>query len=177
MRRPALGTAAFALVVVGPIVALVPWTITGWRLQAPLIDGELSRWVGALLVVVGLPIWGDAARRFIRQGRGTPAPIAAPVRLVVTGLYRCVRNPMYVGVLAMVFGQALILGSNGVLVYGVCLALGFHLFVLGYEEPRLREQFGGDYQEYCRQVHRWLPRWPAFQPFAAQDSSPASRHP
>ena len=162
--RPALGTLVFALVVVGPVVALVPWVVSGWRLEPPLLDGEASRWIGAPLFLIGLPIWGDAALRFVRQGRGTPAPVAPPVQLVVTGLYGYVRNPMYVGVLAMIFGQALFLGSRGTLIYGLCAALGFHLFVVLYEEPALRDRFGAEYLAYCRQVHRWIPRWSGAHP-------------
>ncbi len=116
--RPALGTLVFALVVVGPVVALVPWVVSGWRLEPPLVDGEASRWIGAPLFLIGLPIWGDAALRFVRQGRGTPAPVAPPVQLVVTGLFGYVRTPMYVGVLAIIFGQALFLGSRSTLIYG-----------------------------------------------------------
>jgi protein-S-isoprenylcysteine O-methyltransferase Ste14 len=146
---------------VAPVVALVPWLISGWRLQAPLFDGEASRWPGVLLFLIGLPIWGDAAVRFVRQGGGTPAPVAAPERLVVSGLYRYVRNPMYVGVLAMIFGQALILGSAGTLIYGLIITVAFHLFVILYEEPTLRQRFGADYIDYCQHVHRWLPRPPS----------------
>jgi len=159
--QPTLGTLLFVLVVVGPVVGLVPWAVSGWQLQAPLLDGEPSRWIGMILFLVGLPLWGDAAVRFVGQGRGTPAPVAPPERLVVTGLYRYVRNPMYVGVLAMIFGQALFLGSRGTLIYGLCMALGFHLFVVLYEEPTLRGRFGAEYLAYCRQVRRWVPRWPA----------------
>jgi protein-S-isoprenylcysteine O-methyltransferase Ste14 len=158
--RPALGTVIFGLVVVGPIVALVPWIVTGWVIQEPLFDGETSRWIGAVLFLIGLPIWGSAALRFVRQGRGTPAPVAPPEHLVVTGLYRYVRNPMYVGVLAMIFGQALFLGSRGSLIYGLCMAIGFHLFIVLYEEPALRAKFGAEYVAYCTRVRRWLPALP-----------------
>jgi len=86
------------------------------------------------------------------------------VQLVVTGLYGYVRNPMYVGVLAMIFGQALFLGSRSTLIYGLCAALGFHLFVVLYEEPALRDRFGAEYLAYCRQVRRWIPRWSRAHP-------------
>ncbi|HEV8634986.1 MAG TPA: isoprenylcysteine carboxylmethyltransferase family protein [Chloroflexota bacterium] len=155
---PALGTVLFVLLVAGPVVGLVPWALSGWQLQAPLLGGEPSRWVGVGLFLAGLPLWAAAAVRFVRQGRGTPAPLAPPERLVVTGLYRYVRNPMYIAVLAMIFGQALYLGSRGTIVYGLCLALGFHLFVVLYEEPTLRDRFGEEYVAYCRRVRRWIPR-------------------
>jgi len=77
---------------------------------------------------------------------------------VVTGLYRYVRNPMYVGVLATILGQGLLLGSGSVLVYAAVVALGFHLFVLAYEEPTLRRTYGAEYEAYCAAVPRWWPR-------------------
>ena len=96
--------------------------------------------------------------RFVRDGAGTPAPIYPTDRLVVTGLYRYVRNPMYVGVAAAIFGQALLLGSAALLVYGLAVSLGFHLFVRLYEEPTLHRRYGGQFAAYCAGVRRWLPR-------------------
>ncbi len=170
--RPALGTVLFVLFVgPGPVVGLVPYALSGWRLQAPLFDGTASRWLGAALLGLGVPLLGDALVRFVRQGRGTPAPVAPPARLVATGPYRYVRNPMYLGVVAMILGQALLLGSRAVLVYGGCAALAFHLFVVLYEEPNLARRFGAEYTAYCRQVRRWLPRLTP----AGMGSGPASR--
>jgi protein-S-isoprenylcysteine O-methyltransferase Ste14 len=161
---PAVGTVLFVAAVGLPLVALMPWLLTGWRLDAPLIGGEASRWLGALLVLAGLPIWGAAALRFVLQGRGTPAPIAPPSRLVVTGPYRYVRNPMYVAVVSILLGQALLLGSATIAAVALCLLVLFHLFVLLYEEPVLRRRFGDDYATYCRHVHRWLPRPTPYTP-------------
>lgn len=162
--RPALETLLFVLIVPGSVVGLVPRLISGWRFQPPLIAGEASRWLGVLLFLLGLTLWGDATVRFVLQVHGTPAPIAQPRRLVVAGPYRYARNPMYIGVLAMIFGQALFLGSLGILIYGLCVALGFHAFVVLHEEPSLRGRYGAQYAAYCRQVRRWLPRWPAARP-------------
>jgi protein-S-isoprenylcysteine O-methyltransferase Ste14 len=155
---PAVGTVLFVSAVGLPVVALMPWLLTGWRFDPPLVGGEASRWLGGLLVLAGLPIWGSAALRFVRQGRGTPAPIAPPSRLVVTGPYRYVRNPMYVAVVAILLGQALLLGSAAIAGVALGLVAAFHLFVLLYEEPTLRRRFGADYATYCRHVPRWLPR-------------------
>ena len=141
-----------------PVVAVVPWAIDGGALQPPLFDGVASRWFGALLVLIGLPILSAAVVRFVRQGHGTPAPVAPPQRLVVTGLYRYVRNPMYIAVVAMIVGQALIIGSRGILVFAIALALAFHWFVVLYEEPTLRRAFGEQYLAYRRRVPRWIPR-------------------
>jgi len=92
------------------------------------------------------------------QGLGTPAPVLPPRHLVVTGLYRYVRNPMYVGVAAVIFGQALLFGSVRLLIYGALVWLAFFLFVLLYEEPKLRDTFGDEYLRFCQNVPRWIPR-------------------
>lgn len=125
----------------------------------PTTAGAFSlRILGALLIVAGLPVLLDSFARFALQGLGTPAPIAPPRHLVVTGLYRYVRNPMYVAVVSLIVGQGLLFGSVQVLEYGLTLWLGFHLFVLLYEEPTLRGTFGGEYEGFCANVRRWIPR-------------------
>jgi protein-S-isoprenylcysteine O-methyltransferase Ste14 len=159
--RPALGTLLFVPLGPGTVIGLVPWFLSRWRQREPLFGGEPSRWLGVGLFLVGLPLLGDAVARFVMQGRGTPAPVAPPRQLVVTGLYRYVRNPMYLGVLSMILGQALVLGSRAILAYGLCVALASHLFVVLYEERTLRKRFGAEYEAYCKEVHRWLPRWRA----------------
>jgi len=100
----------------------------------------------------------DSFARFAVQGLGTPAPVFPTKHLVVTGLYRYVRNPMYVGVIAVIVGQGLLFGDRRVLEYGALVWLAFHLFVLSYEEPNLRRTFGDEYREFCRNVPRWVPR-------------------
>lgn len=104
----------------------------------------------------------DSFLRFALQGLGTPAPILPTKHLVVTGLYRYVRNPMYVGVTATILGQALLFGNIQLLEYGLFVWLAFHLFVLGYEEPTLRSSFGEEYREFCANVPRWVPRLKAW---------------
>lgn len=101
------------------------------------------------------------------QGSGTPAPIFPTDRLVAEGFYRFMRNPMYVAVLAIVIGQALLFSSLLVLAYAVVLAAAFHLFVLFYEEPTLRKTYGASYDAYCAEVGRWLPRLGRKSPSAA----------
>jgi protein-S-isoprenylcysteine O-methyltransferase Ste14 len=113
--------------------------------------------------LAGLPVLLDSFARFALQGMGTPAPIAPPQQLVVTGLYRYVRNPMYVAVLSLVAGQALLFGSVDLVEYAVVLWLGFTAFVLLYEEPALRRQFGQEYADFCAHVPRWLPRLKPFK--------------
>lgn len=92
-------------------------------------------------------------------GRGTPAPIDPPKKLVVRGLYRCSRNPLYIGLLTALAGWAVMFGGTSLLLYALGVAIFLHLFVVLYEEPHLRRVFGAEYQEYCEKVGRWLPRF------------------
>ncbi len=155
---PTLGTLVFVILAPGSVVVLLPYLISHWTVADPFFGLGFVRWIGALLVLLGLPVFLDFLVRFVRDGRGTPAPVAEPERLVVTGGFRSVRNPGYVAVLAMIAGQALIFGSTALLGYTAAVALAFHLFVVLYEEPHLRRKFGGNYEVYCRRVPRWLPR-------------------
>jgi len=158
MRRAAalLGSAIFLLIAPGTLAVYLPWYFTHWQFAPPLFP--LARGFGVVLIVAGLPILLDSFARFALQGLGTPAPVMPPERLVVTGLYRHVRNPMYVAVTAMIVGQGLLFGSVAVLEYGGVVWAGFFLFVVAYEEPVLVEQFGDEYKRYRANVRRWLPR-------------------
>ena len=160
MKRAAaiIGSAIFLVIAPGFIALYVPWLLTRWRIAPPLLGFVPFRVFGALLIAAGLPGLLDSFARFAIQGLGTPAPIAPPQHLVVTGLYRYVRNPMYVAVLSLIFGQGLLFGNVPVLEYGLVVWLGFHLFVVFYEEPTLRGKFGDEYKEFCANVRRWIPR-------------------
>jgi protein-S-isoprenylcysteine O-methyltransferase Ste14 len=153
-----LGSLVFLVVAPGTLALYVPWTICHWRFAPSLLGFFPLRVVGALMIVAGLPVLLDSFGRFALQGLGTPAPIAPPERLVVTGLYRYVRNPMYVAVALLIFGQGLFFGSPGLLEYGVVVSLGFFAFVVSYEEPALRRKFGEEYEQFCDVVPRWVPR-------------------
>jgi protein-S-isoprenylcysteine O-methyltransferase Ste14 len=155
VRHPALGTLAFVLVVPTTVVGYVPYALTGWVMRPPFFPG--ARIVGAVLLLAALQLFVGFNLRFVREGEGTPAPIAPTRRLVVGGPFRYVRNPGYVAVVALVAAQGLFLGSLRVLAYAIALAVAFHLFVLFYEEPTLRRVYGTQYDDYCRQVPRWLP--------------------
>ena len=159
-RRAAalLGSFVFLVVAPGSVAGLVPFWLTRWRPQAPLWGLPPVRLAGALLLAIGLVGLLDSFRRFALEGLGTPAPIAPPRQLVVGGLYRFVRNPMYTGVVSAILGQALLLGSAALLAYAAAAWLTFHLFVLAYEEPTLRAAFGADYDRFCADVPRWIPR-------------------
>jgi protein-S-isoprenylcysteine O-methyltransferase Ste14 len=111
-----------------------------------------------MLITLGVIGVLDSFVRFAVQGLGTPAPVFPTRHLVVTGLYRYVRNPMYVAVFSTILGQGLLLGSVSLLEYGGLVWLAFHVFVLAYEEPTLRASFGAEYEVFCREVPRWIPR-------------------
>lgn len=152
------GSTIFFFLAPGFVAGLVPWWITHWRFAAPRWDPLPVRWLGAALILAGLAGLIECFARFASQGRGTPAPPLPTETLVVTGLYRYVRNPMYVTVLAMLFGQALLFGDPGVLEFAAVAWLCAYLFVLFYEEPTLRRTYGAQYDAYSAHVPRWLPR-------------------
>lgn len=153
-----LGSALFFAVAPSSVAGLVPWWITRWEFRPPFFDLDATRAVGILLIVAGLPGLVDSFARFALQGLGTPAPIAPTQNLVVTGLYRYVRNPIYVALVAVILGQALLFGDWRLFLYGALVFVAFHIFVLAYEEPTLRESYGAEYETYRANVPRWLPR-------------------
>ena len=153
----AAGSAAFFVLAPGVVAGLVPWWLTGWRVQplsAPL------RLLGVVLLVAGFGVLLRAFVQFVADGIGTPAPVAPTERLVVSGLYRYVRNPMYLAVLATIVGQALILGQLGLFGYALAVGAAFVAFVRGYEEPTLRRRYGAEYESYQHAVPGWWPRLP-----------------
>jgi protein-S-isoprenylcysteine O-methyltransferase Ste14 len=152
------GSLVFLVLVPGTVAGAIPFWMTRWRVHPPLLGLVTSRVVGGLLVLVGLASLVESILRFALVGLGTPAPVAPPTRLVVSGQYRLVRNPMYVAVVAIVLGQALLLGSAGLLRYALALWGLFFAFVRLHEEPALRARFGASYEAYCRNVSRWWPR-------------------
>jgi protein-S-isoprenylcysteine O-methyltransferase Ste14 len=153
-----VGSFLFFLVAPGVVAGLAPWWISRWHMQPPLLGWRLLRVAGVALIALGAPVLVDSFVRFALEGRGTPAPVLPTEHLVVTGLYRFVRNPMYVGVLAVILGQGVLLGDARVLRYGAVVWLAFFLFVIGYEEPTLRRTFGEEYERFCANVPRWIPR-------------------
>lgn len=160
MRRvlAILGSALFLVIAPGIVAGVAPWWITKWSVQAPLFGFLPTRVLGILLVVAGLSVLLESFARFAWQGLGTPAPAFPPHHLVVKGLYRHVRNPMYFAVVSVIFGESMIFGNSDLLVYGALVWLACHLFVLLYEEPNLRKTFGAEYEVFCANVPRWIPR-------------------
>jgi protein-S-isoprenylcysteine O-methyltransferase Ste14 len=157
--KAGLGSLAFLILAPGVVAGLVPWLITQWGPLPPGDGPGALRWTGLILIIAGLAVVLEAFARFAWEGLGTPAPVAPTRTLVISGFYRYVRNPMYIAVTALIFGQALLFGSWGVALYGVIIAASFHTFVLLYEEPTLRQTYGEEYAAYCAVVPRWIPRF------------------
>jgi protein-S-isoprenylcysteine O-methyltransferase Ste14 len=160
MRKSAAaaGSALFFALAPGVVAGVVPWWLTGWRAGAS--SPAPLQAAGIVMVAIGAAVVIHAFVRFVREGVGTPAPAAPTQRLVVGGLYRYVRNPMYLAVLATITGQALILGRPVLLGYAATVAAAFIGFVRGYEEPTLARRYGAAYEEYRRTVPAWYPRRP-----------------
>jgi protein-S-isoprenylcysteine O-methyltransferase Ste14 len=153
----ALRAVFFTLLMPGTVVVVIPWLLLrgqpsrGFRLDLPAV-------VGAALAIAGAGVLLVCIRDFAVSGRGTLAPVDPPRKLVRVGLYRHVRNPMYLGVLLALVGEALFFESAVLGFYAAVVALAFHLFVVLLEEPTLRSSFPADYERYRASVPRWIPR-------------------
>ena len=161
MNRAAVYTVVFFFVAPGTNAVLVPWLITGW--ERPDVGVGVLDVLGVATIVLGLAAAVACFSRFVTEGSGTPAPVAPTESLVVGGLYRHVRNPMYLAVGAMIAGQALLFRSTGVWGWLLVFMLVVWAFVRGYEEPALTEQFGPSYQRYREAVPGWWPRLTPYQ--------------
>ena len=152
----ALKAALFIFFVPGTVLVVIP--IGGILPTDPArIEPGMLRWLAIPFWVAGLAVLCWCAVQFVRQGHGTPAPVDPPKELVAAGLYRYVRNPMYVGVLLTAAGHPLWFGSVRLAGYVLLLWLVFQIFVVLYEEPHLLKTFGASYREYCQSVPRWIP--------------------
>jgi protein-S-isoprenylcysteine O-methyltransferase Ste14 len=148
----------FTIIVPGTVTVVIPYLLVSRGAGSAPPSWGILQALALAVGGVGLAIYVRCVWDFASFGRGTPAPIDAPKRLVVRGLYRHVRNPMYVGVLLILFGEAAYFGSRGILRWALGFFIFAHLFVVLYEEPTLRRRFGEAYEEYCRSVGRWWPR-------------------
>jgi protein-S-isoprenylcysteine O-methyltransferase Ste14 len=159
--RAAAGSLVFLLVAPGVVAGVVPWLLTGWDSSDPGLALQLA---GGLLILAGAGVLLHAFGRFVVEGIGTPAPVAPTERLVVGGLYRHVRNPMYVAVAAAIVGQAALLGRAELLLYALAFMAAVSTFAKLYEEPVLSERFGEEYERYRRAVPAWRPRLRPWKP-------------
>jgi protein-S-isoprenylcysteine O-methyltransferase Ste14 len=154
----AVRSLAWTVLLPGLFAGYLPWRYFGLadvqvNLQNPL------HLVGLLCIGLGVVLLGTCIWEFARTGRGTLAPVDPPRELVVRGLYRYVRNPMYLSVTVIVLGELLLTWSRPLLVYWALWFVAVNLFVIGYEEPTLRRRFGAAYERYTQRVGRWLPRF------------------
>jgi protein-S-isoprenylcysteine O-methyltransferase Ste14 len=143
---------------------LAPGMVAGYIPLGLLRSGPQTE--TGVLAYVAFPLWALGAVillwsfwNFLKEGRGTPAPIDPPKELVATGFYRFVRNPMYVAVLSIVIGHFLWFGYWNLLIYAIVIFFAFNSFVAYYEEPTLKRKFGAAYEEYLKRVPRWFPRF------------------
>lgn len=164
--RATLGSAVFLLVGPGTVLGLVPWLLTGWEFGDPMPDWASVpvQVLGAILLLAGVSFVVHAFWRFVVEGFGTPVPAAPPRHLVVGGVYRFVRNPMYVALLWGIAGQALLFGKWGPLVWAVIFWVCTASFVRWREEPVLARRFGAEYDAYRRAVPAWWPRLRPWDP-------------
>lgn len=150
-----MGSSVFMALAPGTVAGVVPWWLTGWHAgHWPLP----VRVLGGVVLVAGAAVLVSAFMRFVTEGLGTPAPVAPTEHLVVGGLYRHVRNPMYLAVLATIGGQALLIGRPVLLGYGLVAGLAMWAFARRHEGPMLAARYGDEYARYCRAVPGWWPR-------------------
>jgi protein-S-isoprenylcysteine O-methyltransferase Ste14 len=166
--RAATGSLVFLALAPGVVAGVLPWLLTDWDSNDPPLALSVA---GAVLIAVGAAVLLSAFARFVVEGIGTPAPVAPPEHLVVGGLYRYVRNPMYVAVAATIVGQAALLGRPALLLYALAFMAVVAAFVYGYEQPVLSERFGAEYERYRRNVPAW---WPRLRPWRGDASGGSS---
>lgn len=156
-RLAKIGTAVFAAAP-ATVAGVLPWVVTRWKVQQPVPGGLPAQCVGVLLIGAGAAVIANSFARFALEGLGTPAPFAPPKNLVVSGFYRFVRNPIYVGIGATITGQGLLLGQPKLFGLVALGAVPVVAFVRLYEEPALARKFGAEYADYRANVPGWLPR-------------------
>jgi protein-S-isoprenylcysteine O-methyltransferase Ste14 len=150
----------FSFILPVTVLVIVPlWIESNW-----VVHEGLHLFFGLILIVAGLVVMGFTISSFIRLGKGTLAPWSPTKKLVITGLYRYVRNPMILGVLAVLLGEALTLRSMNILIWAGAFLLINTIYFIIYEEPNLEDRFGDEYREYKKHVSRWIPRLTAYSP-------------
>jgi protein-S-isoprenylcysteine O-methyltransferase Ste14 len=156
----AIKTLLWSIFVPGTITVRVPYLLLSSRFDSFRINLPDFRFFGLIPVLIGVTIYIWCAWDFTLIGKGTPAPFDPPKELVVKGLYRYVRNPMYVFVALALIGEAIFFETTILVVFAALAVIFFHLWVVLYEEPSLKRKFGETYERYCERVSRWVPRLP-----------------
>jgi protein-S-isoprenylcysteine O-methyltransferase Ste14 len=159
----AIGSAVFFIAAPCTVAGLVPWLLTRWEFGPRWPGSVMFAVLGGVLILAGMVVLANAFVRFARQGRGTPAPVAPTEELVITGPYRWVRNPMYLAVVSVIIGQALLLRQTSLLIYAAVVAAAFVTFVKLYEEPVLDDRYGDAYRRYKEAVPGWIPHRHGFR--------------
>jgi protein-S-isoprenylcysteine O-methyltransferase Ste14 len=159
LTTAAVGSAVFFLAAPGVVAGFVPWLISGWDVRWPMAPfAVVVMALGGAILAVAVVVLVRNFVRFVFEGRGTPSPVLQTERLVVGGDYRFMRNPMYLGVISAILGQAMIFGSLALLVYALAVWAVMATFVRWYEEPLLLNRYGEEYECYRRGVRAWVPR-------------------
>lgn len=170
----ALRSLLWVLLLPGVFAGFVPWRYFGLR-EVSLDFSDPVHWAGVIAIGLGVSLLGLCVWEFARTGRGTLSPADPPRVLVVRGLYRHVRNPMYVSVTLIILGEVLLTRSRGLMIFWILWFAAVNLFVILYEEPTLRRQFGPAYEHYTSAVGRWIPRVRAYRgPQGRPDPPPGS---
>jgi len=145
----------FTILQPGIVAGLIPYWI-GRKNQGWIFNGSVLQYMGVALFIAGLTILIVCIARFGMEGKGTLSPIDPTTKLVVGGLYKLSRNPMYVGVMLILTGESLFVQNRVLWFYALAIFASFHVFIVAHEEPRLRKDFGQEYKDYCARVRRWL---------------------
>ncbi len=153
----ALKTLLWSVFVPGAVTILVPYLLLSSKLELLPVELSSFRFLGVVPITLATLLYLWCAWDFTFTGKGTPAPFDPPREIVVRGLYRYIRNPMYVAVLLMLSGEAVWFESVLILIYAAIVFSVFHVWVIFYEEPTLKRRFGESYEKYCRRVSRWIP--------------------
>jgi len=156
---PILKTILFTLIAPTTATILVPYLLLTKLKGFPSVNLGSFKYIGLLLILSGAVFYFWSAWHFAFTGKGTPAPIDPPKIVVTRGLYRHVKNPMYVGNFSILLGEFILFGSLALLLFALLIWIAFHTFVTLYEEPHLRKTFGAGYEEYRNSVPRWIPRF------------------
>ena len=152
------GSLLFLLIVPAAVAGLVPWAICRGQLQPAFLGFEATRWLGIALIGLGLIPLVESFAGFVQKSLGIPASVLPARHFVVSGFHRHVRNPIYVGMVVAIVGQALLVADARLLAYAAVAWVFMHLFIVAYEEPRLHLTFGEEYDAFRACVPRWLPR-------------------